>query len=123
MKLLKRFNYKQAIVIRKDLKISKGKLCVQVAHASITSAHYTRQKKPLWYERWFLEGQKKVVLKVNTLEDLIKLEKKARDSGLVTAIIKDAGLTEIPPGTTTALGIGPAPENEIDKITGELKLL
>ncbi len=38
------------------------------------------------------------------------------------AMISDAGLTELAPGTTTCIGIGPAPASVIDQITGSLPL-
>jgi len=38
-------------------------------------------------------------------------------------LVKDAGHTEIPPGTVTVVGIGPGPRSEIDKITGDLQLV
>ena len=47
----------------------------------------------------------------------------ADKSKLVNALIKDAGLTEIPPGTITCLAIGPDEDKKIDKITGKLKIL
>ena len=57
-------------------------------------------------------------------ESLFKeLQQHARDVGLTCSLVSDAGLTEVPPGTITCLGIGPALTNEIDEITKELKLL
>ena len=76
-----------------------------------------------YFKEWYTEGQKKVVLKVEDLDNLLKIFNEAKSVGLTTELIKDAGLTEIHPGTITVLGIGPAPENEIDKIVGNLKLL
>ncbi|MDD3421730.1 MAG: aminoacyl-tRNA hydrolase, partial [Methanocellales archaeon] len=69
------------------------------------------------------EGQKKVILAVDGLNELFELEAEAKRFGLSNAMIEDAGLTEVPPGTITALGIGPAKNEELDKLTGNLKLL
>ena len=112
--------YKQVIVVRKDLKLDKGKLAVQVAHASLES--YNRSDKMI-RKKWEAEGGKKVVAKVDTLKDMIRLNQEAKDIGLPCALIRDAGKTSILPGTTTALGIGPAREDEIDRVTGKLKIL
>ena len=56
-------------------------------------------------------------------EELLELEEQAKESGLPNALIIDKGLTEIPPGTITCLGIGPAPAEKVDKLTGGLPLL
>lgn len=112
-----------AIVVREDLKLSKGKLSAQVAHAAVSCAIKSEKNKNKYFSEWFSEGQKKVVLKIDDLDSLLKVFNEAKSVGLTTELIKDAGLTEIPPGTITVLGIGPAPEDEIDKIVGNLKLL
>ncbi len=112
--------YKQVIVVRDDLKLSRGKLAVQVAHASLLA--YEKGDKKL-KEEWKREGQKKIVLRVKNLEELMNIADNAERAGLPVAIVKDAGLTEIPPGTITAVGIGPEKEGKIDRITGDLPLL
>jgi PTH2 family peptidyl-tRNA hydrolase len=112
--------YKQCIVLRADLKLSKGKAAVQAAHASILS--YERASL---HDRksWKEQGQKKVALKVPSLPALYRVRDDAERVGLPCAIVEDAGLTEIPPGTVTALGIGPARADELDKVTQRLELL
>ena len=117
------FEYKMVIVTRKDLSLSAGKLAAQVAHAAVNCALVSKTKKPTWFGRWQREGAKKVVVKVDLLEEFFALKEKAEDLGLVTSLIEDAGHTEIPAGTQTVLGIGPAPNNLIDQVTGELALL
>ena len=113
-------DYKQCIIVRDDLKLSRGKLAVQVAHAAVTASEFADRDAR---EGWKEGGQKKVVLRVPKLQDLFELKEIARRQGLPTALIQDAGLTEVPPGTVTVLGIGPAEVGELDKITGHLKLL
>ncbi|MCJ2520338.1 MAG: peptidyl-tRNA hydrolase Pth2 [Candidatus Thermoplasmatota archaeon] len=115
--------YKLAVVIRDDLGLSKGKMAVQVAHAAVSCAQISRRSHRRWFKAWMGEGQRKVVLRVEDLESLRDLEDRARPLDLTTKMIIDAGLTEVPPGTTTCLGIGPGPEELIDKVTGQLRLL
>src|SRR3989344_7057009 len=110
--------YKQVILVREDLKLPKGKMAAQVAHASLDSA--LRSEKKL-VEQWRQSGAKKVVLKANDEKELFKYKQIAEDAGLKTALIKDAGHTVVEPGTITCLGIGPDSEEKIDEITGKLK--
>lgn len=114
--------YKLVVVVRDDLKISQGKLAAQVAHAAVSCALEAKAKKTKWFLEWYREGQRKVVLRVAGLEELKELQNKSKAAGLVYSLVTDAGLTELPPNTTTCLGIGPAPENEVDRITGSLPL-
>ncbi len=115
--------YKMVIVVREDLKISCGKIAAQVSHAAVECALISKRKKRRWFKEWYNEGQRKVVVKVKGERELIELKKKAENLKLTTSLIRDAGLTEIPPGTITSLGIGPAPEEIINKVTGNLPLL
>jgi PTH2 family peptidyl-tRNA hydrolase len=114
------YRYKQCLIIRNDVKMSCGKLCAQAAHASIGA--YNNADKAL-QKAWLSEGQKKVVLKANDERTLYELKVIAERSGVSSSLIQDAGMTEIPPGTITALGLGPARTEELDKITGTLTLL
>jgi PTH2 family peptidyl-tRNA hydrolase len=111
---------KQCIVVREDLKLSAGKLAVQVAHAAVLALERADKSTTA---SWKAEGQKKVVLKVPGVQDLFRLKEEAERAGLPCTLVADAGLTEIPPGTITALGIGPAPIKQMDRITGKLSLL
>lgn len=114
---------KLVVVVREDLKLSCGKMMVQAAHAAVSCAISAERNKPEWFEKWHSEGQKKVVVKVPVLQDLFELKMKAEKMGLAAVLIQDAGLTEVPPGTITCLGIGPGPSDIVDRITGSLKLL
>ncbi|MDI6730289.1 MAG: peptidyl-tRNA hydrolase Pth2 [Candidatus Altarchaeum sp.] len=109
---------KQIIVVRNDLKLSKGKLAAQVAHAAISAAEISKFKK-----QWLAEGQKKVVVKCESLDVLLEIYERSKKSSIATSLIQDAGMTEIPPETITCIGIGPDEEEKIDKITKNLKLL
>ncbi len=117
------FEYKMVIVARKDLGLSPGKLAAQVAHAAVSCALSTRKNKPKWFTKWQNEGAKKAVVKVDCLDDFFPLKEKAERLEIAAIIIEDAGHTEIPSGTKTVLGLGPAPNNLIDQVTGDLPLL
>jgi PTH2 family peptidyl-tRNA hydrolase len=115
--------YKLIIAVRDDLKLSIGKLAVQVAHAAVNCAFSAKKSHGKWYTAWYKEGQRKVVVRAFDLDELYDLKHKAEALKLTTSLITDAGLTEVPPETITCLGIGPGPEHIIDQVTGELKLL
>ena len=114
------FRYKQCLVVRNDVKMSCGKKCAQAAHASIGA--FDNADKTL-KKAWQTEGQKKVVLKADNERTLFEIKVIAERAGISTSLIQDAGMTEIPPGTITALGLGPAKAEDLDKITGNLSLL
>jgi PTH2 family peptidyl-tRNA hydrolase len=115
-----RFEWKQCLVVRTDLKMSCGKTCAQAAHAAVIAFE---RSDPASRKKWLQEGQKKVVLKVTSERALLEIRTLAEGAGIPTALVQDAGLTEIPPGTVTALGLGPAKSDDLDRITSSLPLL
>jgi PTH2 family peptidyl-tRNA hydrolase len=112
--------YKQVILLRSDIEMSTGKKCVQCCHASLGA--YKKANKSV-IKKWEPEGQKKVVLEVETEEEILKFYNRIKKEKIPCFLVEDAGLTEIEPGTITALGIGPEKEEVLDKITGKLKLV
>jgi len=111
---------KQAIAIRTDLKMGKGKIASQAAHASIAS--FLKASKDQQAE-WLASGMKKIVVKVPNLESLEETFARAKRAKLPCEIITDAGLTQLEQPEKTAVGIGPAAGDKIDMITGKMKLL
>lgn len=120
---LSEFRYKQVVVFRSDLRLSKGKAAVQAGHAAVSAAEEARKHRKTWFEGWFTEGQRKIAVKVKNEREMRELEVQAKDLGLPCVLIVDRGLTEIPPNTVTCLGIGPAPAEKIDRLTSRLSLL
>lgn len=111
---------KQAILIRQDLKLPKGKAASQSAHSSVEAVLRSDKDK---VNKWRKEGMAKIVLKVKDLKELNYYNQLAKDFGLVTALITDAGRTTVEPGTVTCLAIGPDEDEKIDKVIKDLKLL
>ena len=117
------FEYKLVIIVRTDLKMSKGKIAAQAGHAAVSASEYARKNRPEWWNPWINEGQRKIAVKAKSEDEMLNLERQARNAKLPVALIVDRGLTEIPPNTTTCLGIGPGPASKVDAITGKLSLL
>jgi len=114
---------KQTVVVRSDLKMGKGKMAAQVAHASLSAAEEAMRRREEWYDEWKEGGQRKVVLKVQSEGELHEVFKKAKAAKLPASLIEDKGLTQLEPGTVTCVGVGPGPDEAVDAITGKLKLL
>ncbi len=103
--------------------MGRGKIAVQCSHAAVSAAEQARAKVPEWYEAWRAEGQAKIALKVREVTSLLELERKAHALHLPTYLVQDRGLTQVPAGTVTCLGIGPAPSGTLDILTRRLPLL
>ena len=114
--------FKQAIIIRSYLGMGKGKLAGQTAHASVSAYNLARARDPDAVREWEEEGQKKIVLKIGSEEELLSLYEKMKRE-IPCALIRDAGKTQLEPGTLSCFGAGPADESKINKFTKELKLL
>ncbi|HII86262.1 TPA: peptidyl-tRNA hydrolase [Candidatus Bathyarchaeota archaeon] len=117
------FEYKQVLVFRSDLKLGKGKIAAQAGHAAVAAAEEAHKRHRIWWEAWIFEGQRKIAVKVKDEKELKELETQSKELGLPNALIVDSGLTQIPEGTVTCLGIGPAPARMIDRLTLKLPLL
>ena len=113
---------KQVIVVRKDLKLTRGKMSAQASHASLQSYIKTFKKYPRIARTWLKKGGKKVIVYVSDRRALLALNREL-PSKIPKALITDAGMTHLKPGTITCLGIGPFYEDELDKYTRKLKLV
>lgn len=114
---------KQVIVVRSDLKMGKGKIAAQAAHASLLAVEQCVRVQPAWYEEWRSGLYKKIVLKVDSETALLEVLAAAVKYGIPAVVVSDAGLTQVAPSTKTCIGIGPAPDDEIGAITARLRLL
>jgi PTH2 family peptidyl-tRNA hydrolase len=116
-------NIKQVIIVRSDLKMGKGKIASQVAHASIAAYNLVLENQKKLALEWLNQGMPKIVLKVKDEKELLEIYNNAKKAGLIAVIITDAGKTQILEGSKTAVAIGPAKSEDVDKITLQLKLL
>jgi len=119
---------KQVIIIRKDLGMRRGKECSQAAHAAMAFMINRARKTGGWTPtatetKWLTEGQTKITLQISSEEEMMQIYNSAIDSGIPAHVITDAGRTEFAGvATKTCLALGPAEAEEIDKLTGNLKL-
>lgn len=111
---------KQVIVLRSDLDLSEGKRISQACHASLGAYKNAEEGSA---NRWEADGARKIVVNVEGERELQERFKRARAENIPAYLVKDAGETEVETGTVTALGLGPAPESKLDKITSDLDLV
>ena len=117
------FEYKMCVVLRTDLGMSTGKLIAQACHAAVEASEKAKKVNHTVWRRWRDEGAKKVALEAESLEELEDLAERAEAIDIVNVVIQDAGMTEVPPGTITALGLGPDLSEKMDRVTGSLPLI
>jgi PTH2 family peptidyl-tRNA hydrolase len=110
---------KQVIAARTDIGMGQGKLAAQVAHASLNAYEFADDRA---VRQWKQQGQTKVVVKVNSERELYQVAEEAKQRGLPTGLVEDAGRTQLESGTPTAVAIGPAADADVDEITGDLSL-
>lgn len=117
-------DYKMVFVVRNDLGMSKGKVAAQCAHATLMCYKLALDHCPEGVKLWSYSGQAKIALKLDgNAQELLKLADKASEIGVVNALVRDDGRTQVERGTITVLGLGPSPAQLIDKVSGHLKLL
>ncbi|KWU45734.1 PTH2-domain-containing protein [Rhodotorula sp. JG-1b] len=114
---------KLVLVVRSDLNMTKGKIAAQCGHATLACYKTLVRSNPNLIKHWERTGQAKIALKCDSEEDLQLLQASAQSLGVCARSIQDAGRTQVDPGTTTVLGIGPAPVRIINQVTGNLRLL
>ena len=113
---------KQVIVVRKDLKMRKGKIAAQVAHGSLGVTLANLEHPDV--EEWLAGAFTKICVSCDSEEELLELEALATAKNVINCLITDSGKTEfhgVP--TNTVLAIGPAKPEVLDEITGHLQLL
>ena len=117
---------KQVIVIRKDLKMRRGKEIAQGAHAScafLTKRIQNNLPFSAVQRKWIEGSFRKITLQVDSEFELLDLYKKAKELGLESHLIQDSGLTEFHGVLTfTCLALGPDFDTNIDVLTANLKL-
>lgn len=117
---------RMALVVRTDLGMLKGKIAAQCSHAAVSC--YKLMTEPgeaqnlKMLQRWNYGGTAKITLKCQDKEEMDLLFAKAISLGVNAYMVHDAGRTQVLEGSATVLGLGPAPKQILDQITGELKL-
>jgi len=138
------YTAKQMIVVRRDLKMRKGKIAAQAGHACVNAVLMALSKENLLSKvsfdeegmtltgvrdtdsplcQWFLHGEAKICVYVDSEEALLEIDRKAKEAGILSALIQDAGHTEFHGEPTfTCLAFEPQLPEKVDPITGELPL-
>ena len=110
-----------AFLCRVDLQLSTGKLAVQCAHAAVESLQRAKKTHSRMVQRWNESASRKVCLAVEDEAELEHFLQLVQEASLPFAVVQDAGLTEVAPGTVTVLGVGPGPRHTMDSLFRNLQ--
>ncbi|XP_063924868.1 peptidyl-tRNA hydrolase 2, mitochondrial-like [Zophobas morio] len=114
--------YQLVIAVRTDIKMQKGKVAAQCGHASVAAYTIASANIPNRLMKWLMCGGPLITVCVGSEEELLNLKKKAKAINVISCVIRDAGHTQVAPGTRTVIAIGPGRKNLLDQITENLKL-
>jgi PTH2 family peptidyl-tRNA hydrolase len=114
-----RDDVKMVLVCNTSLKMGKGKIAAQCAHAACGAVETANETL---LRQWRNAGQKKIALAASEAE-VLQLHRQLKSAGVNCCLVADAGKTQIAAGSKTVLGIGPDTEERIDRFTARLRLL
>ncbi|KAI5478516.1 mitochondrial peptidyl-trna hydrolase [Pseudohyphozyma bogoriensis] len=114
---------KLVLVVRTDLQMTKGKIAAQCGHATLACYKTLLRSNAPLIKHWERTGQAKIAVKCDSEDELLLLQATAKSLGICARAIQDAGRTQVAAGSTTVLGIGPAPVRVVNQVTSHLKLL
>jgi PTH2 family peptidyl-tRNA hydrolase len=111
--------YKCVLLVRSDLKMTKGKVIAQCGHGIVSMMNEAKQNK---IQQWMECGEKIVTLKIPSIDSMRNIHSISTRKKVYSHIVQDAGRTQVEAGTETVCIIGPEKEEIIDKWTHGLKL-
>ncbi|XP_021819253.1 peptidyl-tRNA hydrolase 2, mitochondrial isoform X1 [Prunus avium] len=114
---------KMVLVVRRDLKMTTGKIASQCAHAATGVYAELMQSHRSLLRQWEQYGQPKIVVTCKNQQEMNKLKEAAEGIGLPTFVVADAGRTQVVSGSKTVLAVGPGPKESVDSVTGKQALL
>ena len=112
------------LIVNKELKMGKGKIAAQCSHAAVGCYKHAQKVCPSGLRAWEYTGCAKIAVLCPTADEMIQdILPEIKKRKLPYYLVEDAGRTQIPSGSRTVLGVGPAPVSLFDGISDHLKLM